>query len=1033
MKQITLKTRTRRGPSVSSLIKNYYDNLGDLARQFVLAEMGTRTAFGIFLQALGKRHGWTLITEQEMKVRGGRRIRPDGTLKDEMNLVRGYWEAKDTLDNLDDEIGKKLKAGYPTTNIIFEDTVTAVLFQHGAEILRVNMQIAEELEELIVQFFAYVEPGIEEFEQAVEEFKERVPDLAEGLTKKIEWSHTTNLAFRRAFADFFELCKTSLNPEITSATVDEMLVQHILTERLIRGIFENPEFVRRNIIAAEVEKVMSALTSQSFDRTSYLKDLDRFYVAIERAARTMSDFTDKQHFLNTIYERFFQGYSVKAADTLGIVYTPQQIVDFMCASVEEVLEKEFGKPIWNPDVYIVDPCTGTGNFVVNLLRRFPKSKLPSVYKDQLFANEIMLLPYYIAALNIEHAYFEQTGAYEAFEGLCFVDTLDLGEHKQGDLGFLTAANSARVERQRNSPITVVIGNPPYNAAQEDENDNNKNRKYPRLDKRIRDTYAHDSAATLKAQLYDPYVRFFRWAVDRLGDRDGIVCFVSNNGFVTKRAFDGMRRHLRSDFTSIYHIDLHGDVRENPKLSGTTHNVFGIQVGVGITVAIKRKGDRVKSLKYWRAPEEWRKEEKLQYLERHSTVGTIEWRDIEPDPQHNWIHLPNADEYETFIPLGSKAAKSAKGKALDTVFKTYSGGVKSNRDAVVYDFDESRLMSRMERFIDNYNSEVARYGRTKAPKTADGFVNYDLLKWDGTLKQHLVDGRFGEYSSNHIRKAIYRPFTKKYLYFDRVFNNSVYLQSRFFPNADAEQENRAIVVTSEPQIDFSALMVNLIPCLHLGGRQGQCFPFYVYSEDGGNRRENITDWTLERFRTHYADDSISKWDLFYYAYGILHHAGYRRRFAENLQRQIPRLPFASEWLPISDAGAQLSKLHVSYEQVEPWPLEWLEEPGIPLSWQVQRMVLSKDRREIRVNEFLTLRGIPTDAFEYRVGNRSALEWVIDQYEVRPDGREPGKDPNSPEEPEYIVRLVEKIIRVSVETVRLISRIEKYCLWPAGDSE
>jgi hypothetical protein len=304
--------------------------------------MGTRPAFFALLAAVGKEHGWTLIAEHEKKV-NGKTIRPDGTFKDQMNLVRGYWEAKDTSDKLDTEIEKKRKAGYPLNNIIFEDTATAVLYQHGQRLLTADMKDPARLAELVLEFFRYIEPEIEEFELAIDEFKQRVPDLAEGLGKKIAKSHKENPTFKKAFADFFELCRTSLNPNLSQAAVDEMLIQHILTERLIREIFDNPEFVRRNVIAAEVEKVMLAMTSQSFDRNTYLKELDRFYVSIERAAKTMTDFSDKQHFLNTVYERFFQGYSVKLADTMGIVYTPQEIVDFMCASVAEVLENEFGK------------------------------------------------------------------------------------------------------------------------------------------------------------------------------------------------------------------------------------------------------------------------------------------------------------------------------------------------------------------------------------------------------------------------------------------------------------------------------------------------------------------------------------------------------------------------------------------------------------------------------------------------------------------------------------------------------------------
>ena len=334
------------------------------------------------------------------------------------------------------------------------------------------------------------------------------------------------------------MCQTALNPNLSRDAVDEMLVQHLLTERLFRKIFDNQEFTRRNVIAAEVEKVIDALVSQSFNRDEFLRSLDRYYRPIETTGQGLAEFSDKQHFMNTVYERFFQGYSVKTADTHGIVYTPQAIVDFMCASVAEVLEKEFGLPLGSKDVNILDPCTGTGNFIVNLLRRIPKKDLPRVYREQLFANEVMLLPYYIAAMNIEHAYFELTGQYEPFEGLCFVDTLDLVEEATKSL--FAEANTARVQRQKTTPITVIIGNPPYNMGQLNTNDNNENRKYALMDARIAATYAKDSVATLRRQLYDPYVKFFRWAVDRLQGRDGVVCLVTNNSFVDQIAFDGMR-------------------------------------------------------------------------------------------------------------------------------------------------------------------------------------------------------------------------------------------------------------------------------------------------------------------------------------------------------------------------------------------------------------------------------------------------------------------------------------------------------------
>lgn len=566
----------------------YYSRLGEYRSQRVRHEGAVSTAFENLLTALAKQRGWVFIPLLAVT---GKRVVPDGTIRDGNGLPRAYWEAKDTDDDLDREIERKKAKGYPLNNIIFEDTQTAVLYQGKTEVLRVDLSDRNQLVRLLEQFFSYIEPDIEGFEAAVDEFKERVPDLAKGLLDKVREAQKTNTKFIVAFDAFFKLCRTSLDPKIPKDEVEEMLVQHLLTERLFRKIFDNPEFTQRNAIAHEVERVIDALVSKSFSRTDFLKSLDSFYVAIENAARTLPDFSDKQHFLNTVYEQFFQGYSTRLADTHGIVYTPQAIVDFMCSSVVYVLKTHFGQVLGAANINVLDPCTGTGNFIVNLLRRVSKRNLPQFYGAQVFANEIMLLAYYIAALNIEHAYYEITRLYAPFEGLCFVDTLDLAEDKQKGFGFINEENTQRVERQKRTPITIIIGNPPYNMGQKSENENNKNRPYDEVDGRIRETYAKDSTATLKNKLYDPYVRFFRWAIDRLGNRPGIVCFVSNNSFIDHGAFDGMQKHLLRDFTRIYHVDLHGDVNRDRTLSGTQHNVFGIQVGVGITIAVRESGER----------------------------------------------------------------------------------------------------------------------------------------------------------------------------------------------------------------------------------------------------------------------------------------------------------------------------------------------------------------------------------------------------------------------------------------------------------
>ncbi len=1029
-------TARARKSKLPKLIDKYYADLAELTHQHVMYEMGTRPAFHALLAAAGREHGWTLIAEHEKKV-NGKTIRPDGTFKDSMNLVRGYWEAKDTADDLEAEIEKKRQAGYPLTNIIFEDNATAILFQDGQRILSADMKDPAKLAEVVTQFFRHVEPEIEEFEHAVDEFKQRVPDLAEGLRKKIEESHKANPAFKKAFADFFELCRSSLNPNLAPAAVDEMLIQHILTERLIREIFDNPEFVRRNVIAAEVEKVMLAMTSQSFDRHSYLKDLDRFYIAIERAARTMTDWSDKQYFLNTVYERFFQGYSVKLADTMGIVYTPQEIVRLHVASVAEVLEKEFGKHLWSDDVFIIDPCTGTGNFIVNLIRRIPKARLEDVYKKRLFANEIMLLPYYIAALNIEHAYYEQTGRYESFEGLCFVDTLELAEGQQFQLAFMTPRNTERVNRQCRAPITVVTGNPPYNVGQMVHNQRNPNRPYAVIDQRIRETYAADSAATSVSKLNDPYVKFFRWATDRLDDRDGIVCFVSNNSFIEQVAFDGMRKHLLRDFSAIYHLDLQGNVRQNPTLSGTQYNVFGIQVGVGITIAVKHRRSRKCILRYAVVDKTLRRQDKLNWVNRQKSSAGVRWRVLRPDAKHTWLVPANGSQFASFMPIASNAARDSADPDAQVIFKDYSLGVATHRDRIVYDFSAESLTSRIKGFIEDYNVEVDRWQRAPADAVLDDFVKYDRVIWDDDLKKHLRRRAYAEFRPEKIRTALYRPFAKRHLFFDPLLNARRYGFPSIFPRPSTS--NKLLWLKTGTEIPVYVLVTDRIPDLMPQGGS-QCFAFYTYDEDGSNRRENITDWALNEFRSHYHDKNIDKWSIFYYVYGLLHHPGYREKFADNLKRELPRIPFAlplpnlksetpkseiasSGFHAFAAAGRALAALHLDYEKLDPFPLEFIETAGQPLSYRVDdKMRLSKDKTRLIVNESLALSGIPAETFAYRLGNRSALEWVIDQYQVSTDARSGiVSNPNREDNPQYIVRLVGQVIRVSIETMKIVNAL------------
>jgi predicted helicase len=1006
-------------------IKAYREALDAYAGAQVDHEGATETAFQRLLGDTARAtHGWMLVPKLTVK-RGGKSVIPDGTVRDAYFFHRGYWEAKDTDDDLAVEIKKKIAKGYPLVNTIFEDTTRAVLYQNGVDVFTADLTDHQQVCDLLNAFFSHTEPVHDEFEEAVDDFKERVPELAQALAQIIKEAHATLPKFEAAFDKFFTLCQAALNPNIRRDAVDEMLIQHLLTERLIRTIFDKDDFTRQNVIAAEVETVIAALTSQSFSRKEFLKKLDRFYLAIEHAAASLEDFGEKQHFLNTVYERFFQGYSVKVADTHGIIYTPQAIVDFICSSIETLLREEFGKSLSDAEVQILDPCTGTGNFIVNLIKRLSKKDLPRVYAKQLYANEVMLLPYYVAALNIEHAYFEKTGQYEPFNGLCFVDTLDLVEKKQKTMAFLNEENTQRVEKQRKAPITVIIGNPPYNVGQQDENDNNKNRKYDYVDSRLAQTYVADSTATLRRQAYDPYIRFFRWATDRLREEIGIICFVSNNGFLEGKSFDGFRKHLMRDFQAIYHLDLKGNAHTTgERRRREAGNVFSdqIRVGIGITILIRNRSKAKSRLSYWAVDDYLSAEEKQLALDSFGDCSAVPWQPLSPDSQNNWLSAENSLEFEQFIPLATKEARLNRSGIPETLFKVFSCGIKTGRDDVVYDFCRNTLAVRVAQFIDDYNAELDRFRRQHSVKDIDSFLRYDKINWSRNLKRALTSGREMDLDETAMRSGTYRPFVRKHLYFSRLAVDEVGQFPKFFPSPESEEQNRILWIKTGPNWPpLSLISSGIVDLLPQGG--SQCLPFFVYDEDGTNRRENITDWALNEFCKQYKSKKITKWDIFYYVYGLLHHPGYRTKYADNLKRELPRIPFAPDFAAFSQAGEKLAKLHLDYQKLKEWPLKWVETEDVPLSYRVEtKMKLERDKSALHVNDSLTLADIPPETFEYRLGNRSALEWVIDQYQVSTDKRSGiVSDPNRADDPEYIVRLVGQVVRVSVETVKIVNAL------------
>ena len=470
-------------------IQDYYDALDQFDQLGFTHETAVRSAFQSLLQHCGRAFNWTLVPEHSMTplIRGARgvknrRIVIDGALIDSFQLSHGYWEAKDIHDNLPIQVQRKFEAGYPRDNILFQTPHRAILWQNDRQVLDVDLTDRAQLIETLQTFCSHRPQAYVEWETAVTQFKNKVPALGKGLAELIEKERGTSRQFATAFRAFHEKCCQSINPDLSEAAVEEMLIQHLLTERIFRTVFDNPDFTRRNVIANEIEKVIDALTSHSFSRDGFLQSLDRFYISIEDTARTISDFSQKQGFLNTVYEQFFQGFSVKVADTHGVVYTPQPIVDFMVRSVEEILQTEFNRSLSDSGVHIIDPFVGTGNFIVRIMREIQKTALADKYQSELHCNEVMLLPYYIASMNIEHEFFEATSTYQPFEGVCLVDTFELAEDRQ--LPLFALENTRRVEDQKKAPMFVIIGNPPYNMGQVNENDNNKNRKYPTMDARV---------------------------------------------------------------------------------------------------------------------------------------------------------------------------------------------------------------------------------------------------------------------------------------------------------------------------------------------------------------------------------------------------------------------------------------------------------------------------------------------------------------------------------------------------------------------
>ena len=651
-------------------IAHYHRKLETLQRRGVTTnEQSVRRAFENLLQYYCNKKNLTLIAELYYG-----NLRPDGTVRDDFLNDYGYWESKDSKDDLELEIKKKIAKGYPTNNIIFEDTKTAVLYQNGTEVLRAETSNEKDFDKLLKKFLTFELPEVQEFRKAVEAFKESIPKLAKALRKIInEQEQSKNKKFVQTRKNLIEICKQSINPNVTKQEVNEMLVQHILTEDMFLFIFNEAQFHRENNIALAMETVLLTFYTGKIKRAIKEK-LGKFYYALKAKVGNINKLDEKQKVLKIAYEEFYKAYNPKGADRLGVVYTPNEIVDFMIRSTDYLCYEHFGKGLSDKGVEILDPATGTGTFVTSLIEFFtPKEKRAYKYKNEIHCNELAILPYYIANLNIEYTYHKLMQEYEPFENIVLTDTLDNATAlkyagKQTDFFGVSEENTERIKRQNKRKISVIIGNPPYNANQQNFNDFNANRSYPSLDKRIKDTFVKYSKAQ-RTRAYGMSPRFFRWAMDRV-HHDGIIAFVINDAFVKAEALDGFRKCVKDAFNAIYIVDLGGAVREKyGQKNSKVANVFDIQTGVTIIFLIKKQRKKDCTIKYVKLNDAFSKDEKLSWLyDFKDKFDEIEFDYVFPTAEHQWINIANND-FKNLLPLVSKKEKQV-------LFRQYANAIKT---------------------------------------------------------------------------------------------------------------------------------------------------------------------------------------------------------------------------------------------------------------------------------------------------------------------------------------------------------------------
>ncbi|WP_375681518.1 DEAD/DEAH box helicase [Bartonella sp. AP60NXGY] len=884
-----------------------------------------------------------------------------------------------------------------------------------------------------------------------------------------------------AFDAFHKELKNGLNDSIEQEDALEMLAQHLVTRPIFESLFDGNEFVQNNAISQAMEKILRELDKMNIKDEA--KDLEKFYQSVKDDTEGIIETRAKQNLIIKLYEDFFTKAFKKTTDKLGIVYTPIEIVDFILHSVNDVLEQEFGQSLSSRGVSILDPFTGTGTFITRLLQSklIKPEDMEYKFRHDIHANEIVLLAYYIAAINIESTYHSlMKGEYIPFEGICLTDTFLMLEEKDFFTRYMFE-NSERCKKQQEVDIQVIVGNPPYSTGQKSANDNAKNTPYPILNNRIRETYAAQSKSMNTRNFYDSYIRAMRWASDRIGNA-GVIGFVSGSGYIEKSTMNSLRKSLAKEFTSIYVLNLRGDLRKNMLSNGAAQegeNVFGSgsMTGIAVTLFIKNPNTIGPCKIYYHdIGDNQTREKKLKTIKDFGSIDGItrskkDWQIITPDKHGDWIRQRD-DSFETFLALGDKRPHEKK------LFEIYSCGITTSRDAWAYNSSRAILAKNMGNMIAFYNSEAERFNNAYAhtdsksrTKAVDNFVNSDTSKisWSLNIKKQLARGHILKFEEVGFVQSLYRPFTRQWLYYNRIFNEAIYQMPRIFP-VEKMIKNTVIQVSAiGARSGFSVIMTKDLPDFHAIDT-GQCFPRYIYEDTtvskdknkkqthlflisteesktaGLQKRDAITDEGLEHFKAAYPNEKITKDDLFYYVYGILHSEDYRARYADNLSKELPRIPCvksADDFWKFVTAGRELGHLHVNYEDVEPYPVifkkgnpKQTEISNLEKFYYVTEMKFAKiknskekDKSTVIYNSNITITDIPLEAYEYIVNGKPALEWVMGRQCVKTD-KKSGivNDANryaveTVGNPAYPLELFQRVITISLETMKIVKNLPK----------